>query len=592
MSYGEFHADALEKRGQALGAKRFAVKMRDDALVKKNELNGILFGDGNMYGVLSVVQAYYRLIALGSGRAAKTPNLTDAGAVKQQFAAQLEKSVTPEGDGEGGIHPPDPQCPSSGLDKVDESSVWFNGFSLEVEPSVSEGIVPRITALLEEIGKEASNNADGRGSYDEKELAEAAAEEEGGSGLLGLRTENSEIGGAGPFTVGENGVDKPDTFSTKTAFMRAVQNLISSVGAWKSQMTAVEGILNGEKNGILAAYKIELPEADLPALAKQKEKADEFAAGLDGWKEYFDAFPESDKSTVSSNRAEFNLKLNKLKEYAGEIRDAVNGRCGEIVSLLGDSSAGLRKHLIFWAGEAAKKPDGAYAMFAMAEAMIAEAAEKIAECGKRLNFFDGDVSRWIEVPGSVKAYNEFVMDLDGSVKKTETVFSWDAVMPANKYRLLIKKASDFAEILNDPWDEGGGIWVTEASPETGYAGNEIKMDAPEEPVLARVIAYDTDEGDLGALDRMGSENTRSPQSAVVGEPIPFERRENRDGKTVLMIDKTFGVSGMKFLCANHGIVKVEEVSENLVMLDRDYGYISLIKPLFGYYEPENYYGSE
>jgi len=584
MSYSEFHKEALEKRGLALLLKRFAIKMRDDALAKKNELNAVLFGEGGDYGILSVAQVYYRLLWLGTGKETKTPVLNDMQNAKSQYIAQLEKSVIVEGDGENGLHPPDPDTPSAGQEKVNENSAWLTGFSLEGSPS-GTGIVQCLDLLLEQIGKEASNNVNGRGPYATSVLAQAQIASAKGSGILGLRTENSELQGTeGAFTVGINGIDKPDTFSSKTDFMRSIQNLTGSIQAWKDQLANIKALLeNGGK--ILSEYKIEKPDADLENIEPLREQADRFMQKLNDYAAYFEAFPQTDTATNSSNRSAFNDKLNELKNYTSEVRDGINERCDAIPGLMGDAGGGMRKHLAFWVSEAAQKPDGPYAIFQMAEAMIANGNNKLAECNKKLNFFEQDKTKWIESPSSIAAYNVFIKDLDETIKKVTTVISWGAVRPANKYKVLIKKQSELFELNNAPWDESGGVWVTEAQPETGFAKCELEIEPPKETIFIRVIAYDTSEGN-GDLDRMDNSNTRSSQSQTVGDEIPFTQKDDRDGKSVLSIDKSFGIKENQFLILDNGIARVSAVSEDLVQLDKDYDTVRKVQKIFGMYEPE------
>jgi len=597
MGYNEHHLKALEARGNALASKKFALKMKEKALADKEEMNRVLFGDKTDYGILSVIKMYYEAIAYGNGIKTSTPCFTHGlGSAKEEYAANLEKSVSPEGDGEGGVHPPDPKTPSSGVDEINNESVWFKGFSPDNAPT-HNGISQYLERLAAVIGVEARNIADNRGPFITLEQAETERNNQRGSGVLGSRTENSEIvtGAGNPpvYYVGKNGVDFPDAFTDKNELLGAVGKTVKAVDLWRTQHEFIIHILNGDaepagdKAGwdILTEYKVELPVGDIKSAESYVSFAGDWMDLLKNYAKYFDGFPDTASSTDADTRAEFNGKLNSLKKNLEGIREGVNKRCGEILGLFDDVGKGVLKHLAFWAGKAAQKPDGPYALYAMSEAMLSDAEAKITRADKDLNFFDGYKARWLMKPSPVTAYETPVLDLDGvTVKEKKLTVSWGMVLPANTYCLLMKKASNINNFSNDLWDTcEKELDVCDETPETGLVRTEAEIPLPNEPVFFRVVA-----GDVGE-NRMGRENTCSPQSDIVGEPIPFSQLENRTGLTVLSVDEKYGLRDMQYLLINgNEIIQIKSVSKNSVQLVCDYcGAVSRINKVYGYYGQYN-----
>jgi hypothetical protein len=594
MSFNEFSLDALEKRGLALSQKRFAIKLKNDAVNLRDKMNAVLFGDNDNYGIVSVIQQYYRMLQIGNGKNTHTPSFADPQTAKNQYINQFIQSVTVPGDGPGGIHPPDPQVPSIGTEKPDPNSVWLTDFSLETEPT-GTGIVQRINKLLAIIGSEASQNADYRGSYTLLTEAQQAIASQKGSGLLGLRTENSElntttVGIETTYSIGKNGLDSPDTFQSKTQLMNTLNDTISALNAWKNQSQIIIETLNGAKSDILAEYKVDLPIDDTETLELSIEQADAFLQTIQEFTSYFSNFT----GTTSQTRAAFNAKLNELKTYTDTVLEDVEGKCERIPGLMGDASNGLKKHLMFWAKDAAKKPDGPYALLAAADDMIAQSNAKIQEQDERLSFFNQDKGRWIAVPKISTVYEDPVLDIDKSIKERRISLIWEPVIPANKYRILIKSfAAVKANLDNAPWQDAEEHWFARGNPETNLVLNSLTLPMPEDPVIIRMEAYDTDEGD-GDFKRTDGFNTRSPQSDILGGDMPFTQLENIAGATVLSIDPSYKIKERQHVWINRSrLATAFSVSEDRIQMDADYGVIESIQNIFGlfiaigYSDPED-----
>jgi hypothetical protein len=590
VSFNEFHFDALEKRNLALNQKKFAIKLKQDAVVLRDKINAILFGDTDNYGIVSVIQQYYKLLRLGNGVSTSKPSFADLQTAKNQFINEFALSVTVLGDGAGGIYPPDPQTPSTGTEKPDPDSVWLTNFEAESSPSAT-GIAQRIDELLTAVGIEASQDSDYRGSYTSAVLAQQAIAAQKGSGILGIRTENSElntntIGIETAYSIGRGGLDTPDSFSMKTQLLNALSNVISALDAWKNQSEIILKTLNGAKAEIITEYKIDLPFNDRNAVSASIDQAAYFIQTVQEFITYFSGF----SNTTSANRAAFNTKLNELKDYVGTVLNGISDRCNDIPALMGDASAGLKKHLVFWVKEATRKSDGPYALLSAADNMITNSGKKMQEQDERLNFFDQDKTRWILAPNLTLIYDDHILDLDKTVKEKRITLIWEPVVSANKYRILIRPFNEAKiNLTNDLWLNAEEHWITAKVPETGLLRNTFTLPAPGIPVIARMIAYDSNEGTAGDFDRMDGFDTRSPQTDIVSDGIPFAQLKDISGATVLSVNKAEKLREQQLVWLNNSILAaVFSISEDVIQLDRNYGVVESVKKIFGLYVPAGY----
>jgi hypothetical protein len=590
MSFNEFHYDALEKRNLALNRKRFAIKLKQNAVILRDKMNAILFGDAGNYGVVSVIQLYYKLLRLGNGISTRKPSFIDLQTAKNQFTNEFALSVTVPGDGNGGIHPPDPQTPSMGTEKPDPNSAWLTSFEIESSPSAT-GIIQRLDELLAVIGAEASQNADYRGSYTNLATAEQAIIAQKGSGLLGIRTENSElntntVGIETTYSIGRGGLDTPDSFSTKSQLIDALNNIIASLNAWKNQSEIILAVLNGDKTGIITEYKIDLPLDDRESISASIDQVAGFIQTVQGFITYFSGFSD----TMPENRSVFNAKLNEVKSYTDTVRNGINERCNGIPALMGDASAGLKKHLVFWVKEITKKPDGPYALLSTADDMITTSGENIREQDERLFFFDKDRTRWILTPKFTLVYDDHILDLNKAVKEKRITLIWEPVMSANKYCILIKPFSDVkANLTNDFWRNAEEHWITAKVPETGLLQNTLTLPASGAPVIARMTAYDSNEGVAGDFGRMDDFDTCSPQTDIVSEDVPFTQSGDVSGATTLLIDESEKFREQQLVWLNNStLATIFSISKNIIQLGRNYGAVESVKKIFGLYVPIEY----
>jgi hypothetical protein len=540
MSFNEFAFDALEKRNLALGQKRFAIKLKQDALTLRDKMNAILFGDSANYGIVSVIQMYYKLIQIGSGVNTNTPSFDTLQTAKDQFMSEFALSVTVPGDGAGGIHPPDPQTPSMGMGKSDPDSVWLTNFSLQASAS-STGIIQRLDELLTLISIAVSQN-----------------------------------------TGGESG----DGFPSKIQFMGGLNNLSTILYDWRNQAQIIIETLNGANGEIITEYKIDLPAEDIENLNASVTQANTFIQTIQDYANYFDNF----SSTETSARAQFNEKLNNLKNYTDVIRSNITARCNAIPALTGNASNRLKKHLVFWATDITKKPDGPYALLSTSDDMITNSMEKIQNEDARLNFFEQDKSRWILTPNLVLIYDDPVFDLNKTVKEKRITLVWDPMPSANKYCILIKPFNEIRNNLtNGFWGNAAAVLITAKNPQTGLLQNALTLSTPDAPVIIRMIAYDSNEGGPGDFERMDIFNSCSRQTDIVSEELSFTQLELVGGATALSVNESEKMKEQQYVWVNHSVLAtVFSISENVIQLDKNYGEIESIQKLFGLYIPLGY----
>jgi len=590
-TFSEEYQKALGERGLALTSKRTAVQMNIDANQRREDLEQILFGDGINYGIVSVMVSIYDQIKIMTGRTSSKPVLHNLNQAKSQYQTRFALSVTPEGDGTGGFHPPILENPDAGQDDVDPNSEWLTDHALEDLSSASgTGVIQLMKTLADVIGKVATDNANARGPYLDEAAAQTNRASTRGSGILGLRTENSEIysSGSAPniqWRIGQNGIDTPDNYTTKSNLISALANVKNELVV--SLIPALEheyDLLEGAGGDILQEFKVDLPND--PDLLNLVQQIQEFGNTLQDYIDFFDQFTNPSSAV---NRSEINTKLSEVLSYCDTIATALNDRVTNIIPLLGDASSGTRKHLVFWVSEIVMKPDGPYAMILAADDMFEQAQINLIDKNNRLNFFSTNLNEWIETTSIQALYDRAVLNLDKeTIKRWETDIIWNLVLSANKYKVISKTFNELSlPLTNDPWDESSGVWITEKMPST-FLKNQLTLNPPSETTIFRLIAYDTSQGDSGDFGRMDAFDTSSLQSDIISDYIVFTQVDNTEAdQSVIEADAEVGLKERDFLWINGSeIAQVIAVTDNQYALDTDYGEITHIQRIFGIYYKE------
>jgi hypothetical protein len=587
-TFNEEYQKVLGERGLALVSKRSAIQMKLDAEKRRDDLEEILFGNTDKCGIVSVLSIFYNQIWLMTGKASSKPVLHDPVQAKSQYQSEFSLSVTPPGDGAGGLHPPEADNPNAGQNDVDPNSIWLTNHALESTPS-GTGVIQLLEALAKVIGVVAVNG-NGRGPYTSQVAAQEQAALDRQIGMLGSRTENSEIYSTGTapndqWLIGQNGIDNPDNYTLKSNLISALTNvrdkLNSLIPAFEQESIMVDEV----KGAILQEFKVELPnDPDLPLMIWQVEV---FIKKIEDYINYFNKFSNP---SPSANRAEINSMLSEVLAYTETIATALNDRVTSILSgMLGNASSGTKKYLTFWVSEVVTKPDGPYSMILAANDMLEQAQINLTKNNSRLNFFSADHEKWIENTTIQSLYDRAVMELDqATIKRWETDIIWNIIMSVNKYKVLVRPLSQIPMPLsNDPWDDSSGVWITDKLP-TSYLRNILTREPPIETTFFRLIAYDTSQGDAGDFDRMDGFNTKSKQSDIVSDNIDFSQLNNtQDNQSVIEVDASAGLKERDFLLVNGSdIAQIMAITDNQYALDLDYGAISQIQALYGLYYKE------
>jgi hypothetical protein len=510
---------------------------------------------------------------------------------KSQYQADFSLSVTVEGDGEGGLHPPQADSPSTGQDDVDVNSIWLTTHGLDTNPT-DTGINQLIQTLLDTIGVVASANGDGRGPYTTQALAQTQAAKDRGSGFLGLRTGNSEVystGATAPqWWIGRDGIDTPDNFTMKAALLSGLMNIRNGLNNMISLFQTTLSIFQGTGRAILDEFKVELPVSDMSVLVQAVSQFQNFVSAIQGHIDYFNQY--SDPSP-SGERSVINARLESVKTYVQNVIDGVNNRCAGIPALMGNASSGLNKHLTHWVSEVVKKPDGPYAMILGAQTMQAMAETNIQKKDENLNFFEQNRNLWMEPTLIQAVYDRAVLELDQTIKRVETDIMWNLIQSANKYKVLSRPFPEIqVPLSNAEWDESSGVWIT-GKLESGFLNNVRTIPPPTVTTMFRVISFDTGEGDAGDFQRVDAFNTRSKQTDIISEDLPFTQEANAAGpdgvmRSVVSFDEETAkqIKERDFLWLDEAkIAQIIGVSDSDYMLDTDYGTIASIRKLTGLY---------
>jgi hypothetical protein len=226
-----------------------------------------------------------------------------------------------------------------------------------------------------------------------------------------------------------------------------------------------------------------------------------------------------------------------------------------------------------------------------AEIMQSMAESNIQKKDDDLNFFEQDRNRWIEAAVIQAVYDRAVLDLDQTIKRFETDIMWNLIQSANKYRVLSKP---FAEVplplSNAEWDESSGAWVMDKL-ESGFLNNVRTITPPAQSTMFRIISYDSTEGGLSSFPRTDGFNTKSKQTDIISDALPFAQEADASGpdgvkRSVVSFDESTAkqVRERDFLWLNESeIAQIIGISDSNYMLDTDYGTITGIQKLTGLY---------
>lgn len=579
-SYAEEYEKARTTRSNAVMSLRSVRNLKIETEARRDDLHPILFGNGTDQGILKVVALYLEQARLTAGRKTSTPDFS--GDWSTQYKKNLSLCVTGSGDGADGLYPPElkeGQPTEKAQKDFNVNSKWLNSFSLESTGSPSgTGVRQFCEDLIAAIGTVASSNGNMRGPYLTQELAKAQADKDKGSGYLGKRTENSEVymQGEGVWYIGQNGIDTPDDYSFKSDLLGKINALLNGFSAYKTCLNDTVNAINN-KGAILEEFQIDLP-GDISRLNDCLTKVGADTTKIESYRSYFNSI----SSGTSSNRASINSKLQDLVADCNALISDYNALSDQSSSQLGTPDSGTRKGLVYWVQELVKKPDGPYTVLEGLPQIYEDAVKGLANADKSVKAFSEDVNTWLSVPEIQGVFNQAVLNLDKSIKRWETHVVWKNVLPANKYKLMRKTVTSFADLTNDAWLTAGAETITGLN-ENGFLLTEKVIEPPTENTFFRVFACD-EEGDSPIL-RADTFNSYSAQSDIVSKSIPFTPLPLLEGcSCIRLTSDTVTLNESDFVVLNNGVLaQVVAVSEQDIKLDLNYGEINSLKKLFGFY---------
>lgn len=578
-TYSTEYEKAREVRSNAVMAIRSVRTLKEEAETRRNDLLPILFGQGTDQGIMSIIALYMEQARLTAGRKTSTPDFSSD--YSTQFKSDLALCVTGSGDGDDGLYPPEiiEGQPSEKAQKdFNKNSKWLNSYSLEsVAAASGKGIKQFCQDVLTAVGTSALTSANHRGPYPSQADAESQAQIDRGSGYLALRTENSEVYlEASSWYIGKNGIDTPDNYTFKADLISVLDSLLTSMNSYKTNLENTLSAL-ANKGAILEEFKVEFP-TDESRLNSALAKIIGDIELITSYRTYFNAI----STGTSSNRAAINAKLEDLKTDCNTLIIYYETASSQSTLELGDVNSGIRKSLIYWTEELVKKPDGAYTILEGIPQLLSDAESQLQNADTRLNAFSSDVNSWLSVPEVLGVFNQAVLNIDKSIKRWETHITWKNVLPANKYKLMRKTVTSFADLTNDAWSTAGAETITGLN-ENGFLLTEKVIEPPTENTFFRVFACD-EEGDSPIL-RADTFNSYSAQSDIVSKSIPFTPLPLLEGcSCIRLTSDTVTLNESDFVVLNNGVLaQVVAVSEQDIKLDLDYGEINSIKKLFGFY---------
>ena len=524
-NYSAEYEKAREVRSNAVMSIRSVRNLKIEAETRRDDLLPILFGDGANQGIMKIISLYMEQARLTAGRKTSTPDFS--GDYEFQFKSNMALCVKGSGDGDDGLYPPEiiEGQPSEKAQKdFNKNSKWLNSYSLE---SVAVASGKGIKQFCQDV-----------------------------------------------LTV--DGIGTPDNHTFKADLISVLDNLLTSMNSYKTNLENTLSAL-ANKGAILEEFKVELP-TDESRLNSAMTKIIGDIELITSYRTYFNSI----STGTSSNIAAINAKLEDLKTDCNTLITYYETASSQSTLELGDVNSGIRKSLIYWTEELVKKPDGVYTTLEGIPQLLSDAESQLQNADTRLNAFSSDVNSWLSVPEVMGVFNQAVLNIDKSIKRWETHITWKNVLPANKYKLMRKTVTSFADLTNDAWSTAGAETITGLN-ENGFLLTEKVIEPPTENTFFRVFACD-EEGDSPIL-RADTFNSYSAQSDIVSKSIPFTPLPLLEGcSCIRLTSDTVTLNESDFVVLNNGVLaQVVAVSEQDIKLDLDYGEINSIKKLFGFY---------
>ena len=376
--------------------------------------------------------------------------------------------------------------------------------------------------------------------------------------------------------IGRDGIDTPDYYDFKSELISYLTVLLNGLQAFKSNLIETISAIT-DIGSILEEFHIEMP-TDLTRLQTTLAKVNTDIDLINSYITFFNGIV----TPSEQNRSAINTNLQNVITDCNRFITEYKALSSESSPQLGTPDTGIRKGLVYWVNELVKKPDGPYAVLEGLPEIYNDAVKSLENADSCVNAFSSDKNTWLSVPSVIGVFNQAVLDLDKSIKRWETHIVWKNILPANKYKLLRKTVSSFENLSNDAWSTQGAEVITELN-ENGFLTTEKVITPPTQHTFFRLFACDED--GAAPIQRADTFNSYSAQSDIISASLPFTQIPDVEDCSCLTLDNMdVPVYEADFVVLNNEtLAQVKTVSDTSIQLDDDYGEITSIKKLFGFY---------
>ena len=587
MTYQEKINKLSQDRGLALSSLSSAYKEENNKIDELNFYYSFLFGTGgNNIGLINILELYYREINISVGRTTLRPALQGGiGTSQNAWKTAFNNAIRTGGDDEDGFYPPDAN--NLGAKTFNESADFLT--TNDDQGETEGGIVSNLIAgsdIKIAIGEVASQNADARGPFDSLILAEEHRDETRGSGILGRRTENSEITSdidentfEEYWEVGENGIDFPDWYNTpyKTNFESALTSIISSLNTYKNHLDDIKEKLQFILDGNHALFEeasmsSDMPIGDISAINTLQTTIQQYIDDLQTELNYFSGFTASDDISLQSGyvRIDFNNKLTTIiPTLLNDIITTLQTRAIEVrtVTNYNNASESFRNWIKFWIKQSIGKYDGPLlSINGMQNDVIPSAIASLSNANEALQILFGtEYNRYLAQPNVFAAFfNPTLNEETGEIISKRVGIVWMANIAANRYNIYRRRITNEIVLLNN--DEWNSSYLAEEFAETNEQGTMVRSDFTDESneiqngglFVYRVKSFDTNTSPKAwnRLDIVLNQDTSSRQSDIIGKTYSIASIEENVIELYEKASESFGVCFIEN--KYYGVLKVKD----------------------------------
>lgn len=577
MTFLEKLRKLVNDRCIALTSKKSLLDSQKNAEEERDFNYEYLFGKNTFDGINDLISLYYQEAYSGVGRETTTPVLRNN--TNSDWETRLELAATTAGD--GSIYP-DSNGDGVADKEVDTSSAWLvNNGDDSVDTS---GLAGTCTNVKSTCGVSASQTGNNRGPFGSEELAEAHRDSTNGSGLLGKRTENSEIIDNDPdWYVGENGTDYPDYYDTteRTNLLTYLQTIITNLGNYNDlldDLTEFITEINNEENQLFSDMNI-LSDShfstniigDLTDISSTKSSLTSYRSEVQTAYDYFNSFTASTDISGQSgySQATFNAWLTTtLPALMDNIIGVLQGRSDDLLTKLGTISTGLKKYRYFWILEQIKKPTSPLIILDSIDTAISDAESNIEKANNILNLLINNVNQYITEPLLVSvSKNSLYNPLTGIEEIPRIGLIWVPSIFCPKYKIYRRTFLPTETPNNSNWSETYLYdWHVDQDEDTGYITSVFFDTSFTENIVYqyRVQAVDSEsEGDTSPLDRADLFDSKSNQSWLYNPIDQYNVTSIVDGKIIVSTEHDFTAGQYIVLIdtgSNNGYYRIQYIN--------------------------------